>query len=651
MASKADIDEIRRLVTGLRLFAGKILKRSQGESHFGLIGGNLSALDHPENIPDAVAKELLATLKGWENKILQLADKQNSVIEETAEKLVKDVVRLPSDLLHFFHPTRFADRAARVAAAENVYKFDTNWNPLSPVTLTPPIPGVPMFAYKLRDFPIAERFSPRYDLLNLAAEAKAAGDAITARLEHLTLRGASELPKLDTFAELFNILPLPEVGQKDGDLYFTRDDVFAEQRLSGPHPVAIRRPAADSRALPPPDVFLAVTGQALPDALGSGRVFVVDYIDVLPFTPPVVGQQKFGGPAAASFWWDAAQRKLMPVSITIVVANGTVLYTPHSQAQDWQRAKIFFQVADANVHEMFSHLARAHLVMEPFALATKRQFDPKHPLRQLLDHHFRFMLAKNQAALEQLIDPGGPVDQIFIGPLQATLAIALNGYHSWTLAGANPETDFKARGFDPFNDALPHYPYRDDGLLIWRAIQQMVNDYVNVEYPNDAAVAADADIQGWRADLVGPLSRTDVPAITDKATLKEVVSTLIYTCSAYHSAVNYPQWTHFAYAPNAPLAAWAPWPVNDVAPSLTAVLPRLSPALMQMMLFQAIASFHIDQLGDYATDLPDPRYRRVIDDFTTALGKIHDDIEKRNAHRFWPYWHLSPAKVLNSISI
>ena len=39
-------------------------------------------------------------------------------------------------------------------------------------------------------------------------------------------------------------------------------------------------------------------------------------------------------------------------------------------------------------------------------------------------------------------------------------------------------------------DELPDYPYRDDALLIWNAIDQWVGEYIAVYYAGDADVTS-----------------------------------------------------------------------------------------------------------------------------------------------------------------
>ena len=46
-----------------------------------------------------------------------------------------------------------------------------------------------------------------------------------------------------------------------------------------------------------------------------------------------------------------------------------------------QLAKAVYSSLDFLVHELVSHFARTHAVMEPFAIATRRQLSAMHPVR------------------------------------------------------------------------------------------------------------------------------------------------------------------------------------------------------------------------------------------------------------------------------
>ena len=44
-----------------------------------------------------------------------------------------------------------------------------------------------------------------------------------------------------------------------------------------------------------------------------------------------------------------------------------------------QLAKAIFSTLDAAVHQLVSHFGETHAVMEPFAIATRRQLSAMHP--------------------------------------------------------------------------------------------------------------------------------------------------------------------------------------------------------------------------------------------------------------------------------
>ena len=67
----------------------------------------------------------------------------------------------------------------------------------------------------------------------------------------------------------------------------------------------------------------------------------------------------------------------------------------------WLCAKTVVHIADANFHKAFSHLARTHLFMGPFAITAPRQLPGHHPIYKLLTPHFQGMLAFNNSAQEK----------------------------------------------------------------------------------------------------------------------------------------------------------------------------------------------------------------------------------------------------------
>ena len=71
------------------------------------------------------------------------------------------------------------------------------------------------------------------------------------------------------------------------------------------------------------------------------------------------------------------------------------IWTPNDAEYDWLLAKMWFRNADYQVHQMKSHLALTHLLVEPVAIAMFRCLPPAHPVHKLLREHVQFVIAIN----------------------------------------------------------------------------------------------------------------------------------------------------------------------------------------------------------------------------------------------------------------
>ena len=76
---------------------------------------------------------------------------------------------------------------------------------------------------------------------------------------------------------------------------------------------------------------------------------------------------------------------------------------------------------DAIHHEVVAHLARTHLLVEPFVAATMRQLPTAHPVDALLRPHFEGTVFINDSASRRLVAPGGNVDVVFVGDISGVM--------------------------------------------------------------------------------------------------------------------------------------------------------------------------------------------------------------------------------------
>src|SRR4051812_33020206 len=94
---------------------------------------------------------------------------------------------------------------------------------------------------------------------------------------------------------------------------------------------------------------------------------------------------------------------------------------------------------------------------------------------------------------------------------------------------------------------LEDYPYAVDGLAIWHAIEQWAQEYVAIYYPTDGVLQGDVELQAWWKEVreVGHGDLKDAkwwPKMENVAELVKACTTIIWTGSALHAAVNFGQY-------------------------------------------------------------------------------------------------------------
>ncbi|PTL84562.1 lipoxygenase family protein [Vitiosangium sp. GDMCC 1.1324] len=472
---------------------------------------------------------------------------------------------------------------------------------------------------------------------------------------------------LSSYQAQFQLLPLPR------DAGVALDDLmFARLRVAGPNPVVIRRITAPDSRFPVTDAhYRLVMGEddSLEVAGKEGRLYLADYQVLEGVQAGTYPTQKYFTSPLALFAVPKAgspDRLLRAVAIQCTQQPGASnpIFTP-KDGLGWQVARLFVQVADGYYHEMISHLGLTHLLVEAFVMATARQLAPEHPLNVLLTPHFQGTLAINNAAVESLIAPQGFVDRLLPGSIQASTQLAVDAVLRFQFNHELFPLSLAARGVDDA-EALPDYPYRDDGKLIWDSIHGWVVDYLSLYYGSDEDVAQDYELQAWLAELTseqggGLQDIGQDGAIRTLAYLADLVTMIIFTGSAQHATVNFPQSYVMSYTPSLPLAAYAPAPTAALASqpanvdALLAYMPPLQQSFMQQTLMELLGKLYFTRLGAYdrysATSyFQDPRVRASLKSFQQRLEEAESIIARRNLHRI-PYRTLLPSEIPQSINI
>jgi arachidonate 15-lipoxygenase len=445
---------------------------------------------------------------------------------------------------------------------------------------------------------------------------------------------------------------------------YRSDAFFAEQRLSGSNPLSIRRLSALPDDFPVTDAHLQRAvgpGERLGAALAEGRLFLLDFPGLLRMGGGVVdGRRKYMPKPRALFCWQPGGHPQGGElrTVAILVKNRAdepgVLYTADDSPMDWLLAKLSIQVADGNHQELAVHFAHCHAAMAPFAVVTNRQLSVRHPVYQLLEPHFRFMLFDNKLGLDYFLNAGGPVERFMAGTLEESLDFVREVYKEWSLADTELPADLQKRGMDD-PESLPHYPYRDDGLPIWRATERFVRAYLSLYYKTSQDLAQDPELQSWARELTDPVAGAvrGLPSMIE--TLEQLVRALtsvIFTCGPKHSVLNFAQWDYMGFIPCVPYASFCPVPLGKGA-NLKTVMEFLPPyriAAEQLMWSELLTSYRHDRLGHYGREFPDRRAQEVTVQFQHDLDQIEQEIQARNRVRMNPYEYMRPSLIINSIN-
>ncbi|MCA9685840.1 MAG: lipoxygenase, partial [Myxococcales bacterium] len=479
--------------------------------------------------------------------------------------------------------------------------------------------------------------------------------------------------ELGDYARQFQSLVVPDdVADVNQDGAMT-DEAFAAMRLAGPNPVMLRRIDAVPANFPVDAArFAAITKQDLAAALAASRVYLADYAALSLQVSGTDPAQKYASAPLALFALDENRSALTPVAIQCgqTPSNACPVFYA-DEGRSWELAKIHVQSADGNYHELISHLGLTHLLVEPFVVATHRNLAQQHPLFLLLLPHMQGTAFINNAAINSLIAPGGTVDKLLAGTIESDWAVSATALTSLDFNGHMLKNNLKIRGVDD-PALLPDYPYRDDALLLWDAIEGWVGDYLDLYYDSDADVVEDEELQAWYRDLISPeggtlstLGQAD-PAggegrgLFTVAYLKEVVTMVIFTGSVQHAGVNFPQRTIMSYAPAMPLATYAPPPVRVSgalpADAGLAHLPPLQMGLLQVLVGELLGGVYFTRLGDYDRHqrqswFTDRRVDEPLAAFHSNLVAAERTIGARNLERAIAYDVMLPSRVPQSINI
>ncbi|KAG1671751.1 Arachidonate 12-lipoxygenase, 12R-type [Nymphon striatum] len=444
-----------------------------------------------------------------------------------------------------------------------------------------------------------------------------------------------KVKKLNDYKKLHKFFPEPKCIRSCGT-----DMWFAKQRLQGINPVLIKicHNIPEKFAVKSEEVEPFLQDKTLEEAVDADRIFIIDL--ALLHELPEVGEEVW---APMSLFYLTDDKTLLPIAIQLKQEPGpeNPVFLPSDPEFTWKAAKYFYSVSEGIHHETITHLSNVHIVLDVICISMRRIMSRSHPIYRLLNPHFWRLLGNNHYGLISLFKDGGIYDK--------------------AISGGN----FAARALIVSSDVLEYYPYRDDGLLVYDAVETYVRKIVNNHYDKMSKLKNDSELRNWRLQLGRSQEHNgcgliDLPGDEDDGFLctediVQLCAAIIFTASAQHAAVNYPQYENYAHPPNHPLKLNAPpFTTKDAITEedLVKLLPNNITTLRTMLFATVLSYMDGKPLGEFDTvHLYHPKDVQAAAEFREDLQRGTEIITERNREREVPYPWMATDCIKNSPNV
>ncbi|WVY93562.1 hypothetical protein V8G54_032650 [Vigna mungo] len=458
-----------------------------------------------------------------------------------------------------------------------------------------------------------------------------------------------------------------------------KDEELGRQALAGINPLSIKRlkafpPLSDldhsiygpqKSALKEEHIISHLDGMSvqevfealhylLAQAIAEKKLFILDYHDVyIPFLKGMNVQEDRKAYATRTIFFLTQLGTLKPIAIELSLSEGESskqVLTPPLDATShwlWQIAKAHVCSNDAGVHQLVHHWLRTHACMEPFIIATHRQLSVMHPIFKLLKPHLKHTLQINALAREALINEGGIIESIF-SPGKYSTQIISAAYKDWRFDMEALPADLIRRGVAEPDPTQPHglrlliedYPYANDGLLMWFALENLVRTYVNYYYRDGNMVESDNELQAWYSEVinVGHADHANASwwwTLSTPSDLTSILTTFIWVVSVQHAAVNFGQYPLGGSCyPKKGIRSTKEF-MDDPEGYLLSCLPNLFETTKFLAVVDILSQHspdeeYIGQRKDLSEWAGEPEIVQAFYKFSMDVKRIEKEIEKRN---------------------
>ncbi|XP_028752637.1 lipoxygenase 3, chloroplastic-like [Neltuma alba] len=474
----------------------------------------------------------------------------------------------------------------------------------------------------------------------------------------------------------------PNIIRGNNSGFCIRDEELGRQTLAGINPLSIKRlktfpPKSDldpsiygpqESALKDEHILPQLHGMSVKEALEEKKLFILDYHDAyIPFLKGINAQEDRQAYATRTIFFLTRLGTLKPIAIELSLPHGYPnraskhVLTPPEDSNSywlWQLGKAHVCSNDSGVHQLVQHWLRTHACMEPFIIAAHRQLSAMHPIFKLLKPHMKGTLQINALAREALISAGGIIESDFSCGKYCNHIVSAAYKDWWRFDMEALPRDLIRRGLAEPDHTKPYglkllvedYPYANDGLPIWLAIENWVRTYVTYYYRDGLMVQSDNELQAWYSEVInlGHVDHKNAswwPKLSTPSDLIFILTTLIWIASVQHSAVNFGQYPYGGYVPMRPPLMKRLLPKEDdqeykeFTKDPEGYLLSSMPDLFQTTKFLAVVNIlsqhspeeeYLGERKDLSDWASDPEIIEAFYRFSMELKRIEKEIEKRN---------------------
>lgn len=422
----------------------------------------------------------------------------------------------------------------------------------------------------------------------------------------------------------------------DSNNIWISDKDFALRTLQGPSPQNIRKIKKDDWILSKisNDLLIELTGINDLDLIYT-ELYIVDYSIFEGLKPK--NNFPIGAPQAL-FFQDVNKEILIPIAISITKEDDN-LYTPLDSEEAWIYAKLSFLQNEVLYMPLINHVVESHLWMDPIVISTDFYLHKKHPIHNLLYSHLKGNFAINKLAYLLLLKPKAFFDQFSQYTNSGTCKILKKGFEEFTINKKILPKDIKIRGVEN----IKYYPYRDDALLIWEALSNYVENYLDLFYTTENEISSDEYLNKWRRNVEQELN------ISSDVSLPILLTTILFNIYDHNIHQNslLEHYTNPFIA--TPLLGNVPQNKNEITEAFlfeshADVKSKIGLAFLIKIITAQTEVFSAEKFNSLPLNKP-------ANDLQESFARIENTILNRNKNRIKPYTSVLPSKVDNSIKI